>query len=122
MTDIRAQLDAMQARCDAATEGPWVEEDHTTAIVVSGTEGYSSDGSARCVAEVVYAQPDRDFIAAARADLPRLITAVRAVLDRARMEQEDAEINDGLMLISQQARKQAWADAARALTAAMEAS
>lgn len=59
-----------------------------------------------------------------------LLDALEAVLDRARMEQDDAEyamtyaaeINDGLTLASQQARKQAWADAARAITTALEAS
>ena len=56
-------------------------------------------------------------------DLTALIDAVGNVLDRARMEQDDAEfamtyaaqINDGLMLASQQARKQAWADVTRAI-------
>ena len=60
----------------------------------------------------------------------RLIDALEAVLDRARMEQDDAEwamlyaakSNNGPTLASQQARKQAWADAARAITTALEAS
>ena len=66
----------------------------------------------------------------ARESLPRALDALEAVLDRARMEQDDAEsamtyaaeINDAPMLAHHQARKQAWADAARALTTAMEAS
>ena len=88
--DLTALLDAMQARCDAATEGPWVADGGeisqswkrpepwkpivSTAVACMS---YCYGGSAAGVEE----EADAEFIAAARTDLPRLIAAVRAVLD-----------------------------------------
>ena len=101
------------------------------ALSTEQREGFFREQDARLIVEGINALPslldaadERDRLAAAQA----LRDAVRAVLDRARIEQDDAEaamayaaeINDGLMLASEQARKQAWADAARALTTALE--
>ena len=90
--DLTALLDAMQARCDAATEGPWVADGGeisqswkrpepwkpivSTAVACMS---YCYGGSAAGVEE----EADAEFIAAARTDLPRLIAAVRAVLELA---------------------------------------
>ena len=77
LTDL---LDDIEARAEAATPGPWVEEDKgASALVVEGTEGYSADGSCRAVAEEVYLAKDRAFIAHARTDVPQLVAALRAV-------------------------------------------
>lgn len=88
--DIDRLLDAMQARCDAATEGPWEasvgeisqswERPEPWKPIVStdvSCMGYCYGGSAAGVEE----EADAEFIAAARTDLPRLIAAVRAVLE-----------------------------------------
>lgn len=126
--DLRTLLDAMQARCDAATDGPWsaTHGPHELPRIWSDAPRYEdAEFIAKCAMQDDL--PDAEFIAAARQDLPRLVAAVRAVLDRACMEQDDAEsamtyaaqINDGLTLASQQARKQAWADAARVITTAL---
>lgn len=127
-------LDEWKALEAAATPGPWHWEPPSRAawpiydesLVTEDGEavlrgwGYDASG--------IEGDPaDRKFIALSRTLVPRLIAAVEAVLDRARMEQDDAEfamtyaaqVDDGSMLVSQQARKQAWADAARALRAAL---
>ena len=137
--DLTALLDAMQARCDAATEGMWVahcpdpDEVHILAACTADAchdDPWSHPDVVHLAGDEVQeplSPADAEFIAAARSDLPRLIAAVRAVLDRARMEQDDAEsamtyaaeIDDALMLAHHQGRKQAWADAARALTTAL---
>ena len=81
MSDLTTYLDEVQARVDAATEGPW------EAGVEQGLFGpmfvlRAGDGRA-----VSFRRPfdggvtaDAEFIAHARSDVPRLLAAVRAVL------------------------------------------
>ena len=70
MTDY---LDEIQARADAATDGPW-EHVGSYGRIVSGPvqvcRAYGDDGKAT---------PDAPFIAHARTDIPRLVAALRAV-------------------------------------------
>ena len=74
-------LDQAQARCDAATEGPWAldlkwDERHGTNYGVDAIEAHDTwpvvDGGI---------EEDAEFIAAARTDLPRAIAALRAAME-----------------------------------------
>lgn len=85
--DPRAWLDAVDARTNAATTGPWEadfrEVSQSTGAwlpVVSAEVSCSSycyGGSARGVER----EEDAEFIASARTDLPAATTALRAVLN-----------------------------------------
>lgn len=86
MTDpIMQKLDEMQARCNAATPGPWEIYDDGWDIGVciagDGTPGIAY------VAEKLRqgrdeGESDARFVAAARTDLPKVITALRAVHEK----------------------------------------
>ena len=86
--DIARLLDAMQARCDAATDGPWraallggvVYEDGSSSRRAGVYPGRESGPPPVFVTNGIDRR-DAEFIAASRADLPRLIAAVRAVLE-----------------------------------------
>lgn len=73
---IMRKLDEMQERCDAATEGPWQlgygvirdSSDSFPAIAVIPLSN-QADG------------PDAVFLASARTDMPRLIAALKAVVE-----------------------------------------
>ena len=67
-----ADLAQMEARCQQTTEGPWTAKLFMfDTLQLSAADGVSA----------LYATPeDAAFIAAARTDLPRLITAYRALL------------------------------------------
>jgi hypothetical protein len=82
-------LDAIRARCEVATDGPWTTEGEV-ARIESGEPGAWGDP----VVDVVYlghgaselhlSEEDAEFIAAARTDVPALIAEVerlRALLD-----------------------------------------
>lgn len=89
----REELAAIRERAEAATEGPWVDG--------MGTHGNPADGPEFCevrttptddhtrgitIAEldlVQAAAQDAEFIAHARADVPRLVDALEAVLETA---------------------------------------
>lgn len=74
---ILDRLDEIQARADAATGGPWWGSMLGTHVEVFAGEGSGSDPM---IASEL--RPgDAEFIAAARADVPRLVAALRAVLD-----------------------------------------
>ena len=94
--DIARLLDEMQARCDAATDGPWFvheignssDQEPTSIVVHEGRFDWTdlmSEDSESAVAWMPRWErqewTDAQFIASARTDLPRLIAAVRAVLD-----------------------------------------
>jgi hypothetical protein len=71
------QLAAIEARAQAATEGPW-EMDEGSYHVYRGEDMICAD---------LYTEPDAAFIAAARTDVPALLALVReqqAKLDRVR--------------------------------------
>lgn len=81
---ISDRLDEIQARADAATEGPWKIETHygmsqsrRRQIVVPGW----MTPIAVLGQENPYGDPDAEFIAHARTDVPALVAALRAVLD-----------------------------------------
>ncbi|WP_040281367.1 hypothetical protein [Tessaracoccus massiliensis] len=81
-TELQALLDAMQARCDAATDGPWsaTHGPHELPRIWSDAPQYEdAEFIAKC--SMRDDLPDAEFIAAARQDLPRLIAAVWAVLE-----------------------------------------
>ena len=77
----RPSLDEIEARCEAATSGPWF------------IAGNNSSNTLRCVHNeatniaVLVHEKDSSFIAAARTDIPALIARVR-------------ELEDGLRLIA----------------------
>ena len=136
----RIDLTALRTLAQSATPGPWAIEPHpygnspARSIHVADRDAdefpvVSQLGCGCCDVGLDADAEDLSYIAAANpATVLRLIDALEAVLDRARMEQDDAEyamtyaaeIDDGPMLVSQQARKQAWADAARALATALK--
>jgi len=68
------QLDAIQARADAATEGPWETVRHDLSLYVQSKH-------ANLQANLGYVgnhpEPDAEFIAHARTDVPALIALVR---------------------------------------------
>lgn len=92
MTPITEWLDAAQARCDAATEGPWrghsfglAGEDEPSSIVVhTGEFAWGDVYEGRFLFSTPGADSqewdDADFVASARTDTPRLIAALRTVL------------------------------------------
>lgn len=84
---IMQALDEMQARCDAATEGPWTatfdDADRWTCITGQGRD--LGGGLWMVCPEVATCEgePDGDaeFIATSRTDMPRLVAALKAVLE-----------------------------------------
>lgn len=102
MTDpIMQKLDEMQALCDAATEGPWrrhsfglAGEDEPSSIVTHTGEFVWGDV---CEGRFLFSTPgadsqewdDAEFIASARTDMPRLIAALKAVLELTNEAEEE---------------------------------
>ena len=81
-TELKALLDEMRQRCEAATPGPWWW-DRLGDLRPTPHDEYGLDALIRweSIGEVpVLADGDAEFVAAARTDLPRLIAAVEAVL------------------------------------------
>ena len=70
---------AIQARANAATEGPWARSGHDIGHVVFDTEGPCELAGpvmlSRVIGEAGY--EDAEFIAHARVDIPALLAAVR---------------------------------------------
>ena len=103
-------LDAVQARIDAATEGPWSWASHITA---DGDEWAVFDAEDHALASNHDGwSPDAEFIAQARTDLPRLLAAVRAVEAVQGAEPTNDQWNMGY--------NDALEDVHRALTEALE--
>ena len=88
------ELDAIKARAEAATEGPWSWSGRVDPVL-SGYAGTSYRYSkevieaehhgecgcrSACQLEVTVDPLDAEFIAAARSDIPRLVAALEAVL------------------------------------------
>lgn len=70
-----SELDAIQARADAATEGPWyvkIGEHHHTLMVWTKDETFAHAALLSCFFET-----DAAFIAAARTDVPALLAECR---------------------------------------------
>lgn len=76
---ITDRLDEIQGRADAATHGPW-ERDNDYDIM-GRRPGLSPDPELDPVIGHLERDEDDEFIAHARADVPALVAALRAVLD-----------------------------------------
>jgi hypothetical protein len=82
------ELQAIEQRAAAATEGPWAArfDGQRQGIFVAHREVVLFD-----VGHVRPSTPDADFIAAARADVPRLLREVRRLQrENARLQQPKA--------------------------------
>jgi hypothetical protein len=78
---VELDLDAIRARVDAATEGPWTAD--ALAGDLDAPSGYR-------VAEVLaWSDPDAEFIAHARTDVPALLAEVERL--QARVESANVE-------------------------------
>lgn len=84
-TDLTAKLDAIDARVEAATEGPWFPDEDDAS---EGHAVYQDDGGFGTVyiAQEMHqghdeGRGDAEFIAHARQDVPAMSAALRAVLD-----------------------------------------
>lgn len=90
MSDILSTLDAIQARADAATEGPWRMEDNSHPVFIGSLGDLWTDdndekypsfvanvGSYYNEAEKARVLANGSFTAHARADIPRLVAALR---------------------------------------------
>lgn len=72
------RLDEIEARANAATEGPWNADGFADGDTIS-LDVYAP-GAAHAVARDIRSHSDADFIAHARTDVPALVGALRAVL------------------------------------------
>lgn len=76
---MRLDLDAIQARADAATEGPWARSGHDIGHVVYDSQGPCELAGpvmlGRVIGEAGY--EDAEFIAHTRQDIPELIARIR---------------------------------------------
>lgn len=76
--DVMTALDEIAARADAATEGPWWLHGDGESICYQFHNGDTQDYDRLAVA--TYPQTaDAQFIAHAREDVPRLVSALRSV-------------------------------------------
>ena len=87
MTDLTDRLDEIQARADAATEGPWragTEEgvDYGSVMGAPRSIGGGYVTVPILVDDLSIYEGTAEFIAAARTDVPQLVAALRAVLDQ----------------------------------------
>ena len=83
------RLDQIEARAQAATEGPWEWHPYGVSGRTLATPGPVIGGFPTHELNVLKTtddwppnDPDAEFIAAARTDVPVLVAAVRAVLDK----------------------------------------
>ena len=82
------RLNEIEARANAATEGPWTPDEYTEVdpdgfYELARVIAPDPDGDDWCAIGVVHTgilRPDADFIAHARTDVPALVAALRAVL------------------------------------------
>lgn len=87
------RLAAIEARANAATEGPWdVASDADTYLKPTDVVGPGEPGERFIICE--YAGQDAEFIAHARADVPALVAALRAVLDEVAECRRAADANE----------------------------
>ncbi len=100
MTDPRLLLDEIQARVTAATPGPWEVTDANEGMheygpmwMVTNDEFHNPSGADDepwlAVEMHVGDKEDAEFIASARTDVPRLVSALRAVLDEHHPDRAD---------------------------------
>ena len=110
------RLNEIEARANAATEGPWAPDEYTEVdpdgfYELSRVIAPDPDGDGWCAIGVVHTgilRPDADFIAHARADVPALVAALRAVLELADRwatqstdydEDTEQQIDDGKAIV-----------------------
>lgn len=105
MTDARAWIDQVDARTNAAEEGPWKVNDLRNApdgnrdciwVDVDNGRTYATvaDMDEDEGLRAVWGLADAEFIAHARTDLPAATTALRAVLDLHRADHEGRCVED----------------------------
>ena len=91
------RLNEIEARANAATEGPWTPDEYTEVdpdgfYELSRVIAPDPDGDDWCAIGVVHTgilRPDADFIAHARADVPALVAALRTVLEHVKEMEAD---------------------------------
>ena len=86
MSDLTDRLDEIQARAEAATPGPWragTEEgvDYGSVMGAPKSIGGGYVTVPVLVDDLSMYEGTAEFIAASRTDVPRLVAALRAVLD-----------------------------------------
>ena len=100
MSDPRETLNRIRAQADAATEGPWApwrDQDgapHMNGLLMVGNaaavipegESWVEGVDVNPIAHT-YTPEDREFIAAARTDVPDMAAALRAVLELHKREE-----------------------------------
>ena len=99
MTDplTAAELDAIEQRANAATEGPWEASAHDHAagdVPILDRTGHYLVICPDCGVRGGYERADAEFIAHARSDVPALLAEVRrlrSIVTRWEMEAERAE-------------------------------
>ena len=110
------RLNEIEARANAATEGPWAPDEYTEVdpdgfYELARVIAPDPDGDDWCAIGVVHTgilRPDAEFIAHARADVPALVAALRAVLELADRwatqstdydEDTEQQIDDGKAIV-----------------------
>ena len=72
-------LHQIEERIEQATDGPWVNDEVGEVVAPAPFDLYRFDITDTRIARVFESHRDAEFIANARADLPRLLAAIRAV-------------------------------------------
>lgn len=82
----KAELQAIRARADAATEGPWTGIERGNSVVSRGVATVAYDGQPRknVCSGISPKSSDAAFIAAARTDVPALCDEVERLQDAQR--------------------------------------
>ena len=110
------RLNEIEARANAATEGPWAPDEYTEVdpdgfYELARVIAPDPDGDDWCAIGVVHTgilRPDAEFIAHARTDVPALVAALRAVLELADRwatqstdydEDTEQQIDDGKAIV-----------------------
>ena len=127
LAEIDGRLRAIRARVDAATEGPWEAFGTTVGAFTGpgdcgGCSGLlSPEHEPSCYwSEIAGAsEPDAEFIAASRTDLPALLAAVEAVMELHAAD-EDGDCAECIRRAQGRGDQSYPCPTIRALTAALE--
>lgn len=79
------RLDEIEARANAATPGPWeagCNDRHVLYVTTENEEFCAEYGPELYDSQGFFSDDDTEFIAHARTDVPALVAALRAVLER----------------------------------------
>ena len=119
MTATTAHLDAIEARSNAATEGPWEAWDRGIGYEVHGQHGEPINWSHG----ETFGKLDAEFIAHARTDVPHLLALARKQHAALESVGKVADFFDGLgsdaSYHGTEAEMEAWLAAANAIRAAL---